>query len=281
MTQVKRTVDEAVNWEEISKSVEAVLGVTLSQLLSLLIIAVVAIILERLITRYLSRVARRARLAPNVVNSVILTCQLLILIGAAASVIRVGGLPTEWFVAFSALGGAALGFASTKTIGNFVAGLYLLVARPFGVGDYVRIGTVEGIVEEMAINYTKILTSGNNVVSISNLQIMDRDITNYLYKSSARDGLYCYTFEIGFDHSVPTAKLEELFNDVFEKFKDKLAQKPSFTLARSGGFERVYLVYLYIRNPEDIFVLRPQIAEEVLKRWDEERKKGMSSSQSA
>jgi small-conductance mechanosensitive channel len=253
---------------------ESVLGVTLSQLLSFIIIAAVAIGLEMVITRYLSRVGRRARLAPNVANSLILTSRLLILVVAVASVIRVGGLPTEWFVAFSALGGAAVGFASTKTIGNFIAGFYLLAARPFRVGDYVRIGTVEGIVQEMATNYTRVLTIGNNVVSISNLQIMDRDITNYLYESGGRNGLYCYTFEIGFDHSLSTATIEEVFNEVFKQCTDKFPRKPSYMLVRSDAFGRVYMIYLYVKNPEDIFVLRPQIAEEVFKLWDLKRTKG-------
>jgi small-conductance mechanosensitive channel len=260
-------------WDETSRYLENALGIALSQLLSLIIIAAVAIGLERVITRYQNRVARRAHLAPNVANSLTLTSRLLILVGAIASTVRVGGLPTEWFVAFSALGGAAVGFASTKTIGNFIAGLYLLAARPFRVGDYVRIGTVEGIVQEMAINYTKILTMGNNLVSISNLQIMDRDITNYLYERDGRDGLYCYTFEIGFDHSVPTDKIEKIFNEVFEQHADKFPQKPSYMLVRSGGFDRVYMVYLYVKRPEDIFALRPRIAEEVFKRWDKERAK--------
>jgi small-conductance mechanosensitive channel len=250
---------------------QSILGINLSQLVSLLVIVAVAIILERFITRYLRRVAKRARLAPNVVNSSALTFRLLILIGAIAAAVRVGGLPTEWFVTFSALGGAAVGFASTKTIGNFVAGLYLLAARPFRVGDYVRVGTVEGIVMEMAINYTKILTIGNNVVSISNLQIMDRDITNYQYEGDKHEEYYCYTFEVGFDHSVSTEKIEEVFAEVFQQYDDKMPQKPSYMLVRSGGFDRVYLIYLYVKRPEDIFTLKPQIAEEVFKLWDKER----------
>ena len=44
-------------------------------------------------------------------------------------------------------------------------------------------------------------------------------------------------------------------------------------LVRSSAFERVYMVYLYVEHPEDIFILRPQIAEAVFKRWDIERNK--------
>jgi small-conductance mechanosensitive channel len=248
-------------------------GIEWATYLSIIIIIVVAVILERLVTRYLRRFARRTHLSPNVANGLTLAFRLLILIGAIASLIRLGGLPAEWFVALSALGGAAVGFASTQTLGNFIAGIYLLTTRPFKVGDCVRIGTVEGIVQEITINYTKILTIGYNVVSISNLQVMSRDITNFLYESERHHTLYCYTFEIGFDHSVSTEKIAEILNEVFERFKSLLPKKLSYMLVRSGAFERVYLIYLYVEHPEDVFVYRPQIAEEVFKRWDRERAK--------
>lgn len=249
------------------------LGVKLSTILFIAVIVAVALILERIVTRYLRRFAKRAHLAPNVANGLILTFRLLILIGAVASLIRIGGLPSEWFVAFSALGGAAVGFASTRTIGNFIAGLYLLATRPFKVGDYVRIGTVEGIVQEITINYTKVLTIGNNVVSLSNLQVIDSAITNYSYESEEHINLCCYTFEMGFDHRVSTTKIAEIFNEVFERYNHMLPRKMSYMLVRSGGFERVYMIYLYVEHPQDIFVLRPLIVEEVFKRWDMERAK--------
>lgn len=241
-------------------------------LVSLAVIAVVAIILERIITRYLRRFARRTRLEPHVANNLILTFRLLILIGAAALMVRAGGLPTEWLVAVSALGGAAVGFASTKTIGNFIAGLYLLATRPFKVGDYVRLGIVEGVVQEVTINYTKILTVGNNAVSVSSLQVMDRDITNYLYEE-AKQPLCCYTFEIGFDRSVSANKIEEIFNEVFKQYIRMLPKKPNYMLTRSGAFERVYTVYLYVDDPASIFTFRTKMAEDLFKLWDKERAK--------
>jgi small-conductance mechanosensitive channel len=249
-------------------------GIDFSTIIGIIIIAAVAIILERLFTRYLSRFAKRAKLEPSVTNNLVLTFRILILISAVLAISRVGGLQPEWILSISAIGGAALGFASTKTIGNFIAGLFLLAARPFKVSDYVRIGTVEGIVQEITINYTKVLTMGNNTVSISNLQILDRDITNFTYESTKNLSLYCYTFEIGFDHSVSAEKIAEIFNEVFERHLHTLPRKPSYVLNRSTAIDRVYVVYLYVEHPEDIFTLRPQIAEDVFKRWDMERTKG-------
>jgi small-conductance mechanosensitive channel len=250
-----------------------VLGVDLYIIVTVVVIAVVALVMERLFTRYLSRFAKRAKLEPSAANNLVLTFRILILIGAVLAISRVGGLQPEWIISFSAIGGAALGFASTKTLGNFIAGLFLLAARPFRVGDYVRIGTVEGIVQEITINYTKVLTISKNIVSISNLQILDRDITNFAHQGGKDLSLYCYTFEIGFDHRVPTQKITEIFTEVFERHLHTLPKKPEYMLVRSAAFDRVYLIYLYVEHPEDIFTLRPQIAEEVFKRWDMQRAK--------
>src|SRR3990172_692830 len=246
-------------------------GIYFGTVLSVLVIATVALAIERLFTTYLSRLAKRAKLERNATNNLVLTFRILILIGAVLAISRIGGLEPEWILSISAIAGAALGFASQKTLGNFLAGLFLLAARPFKVGDYVRLGTVEGVVQEVTINYTKVLTIGNNTVSISNLQILDRDVTNYVLESRRNFSLYCYTFEIGFDHTVSTDKLATIFAEVFERFVHTLPKPPYATLTRSDAFTRVYTVYLYVEHPEDVFSLKPQISEEVFERWDIER----------
>jgi small-conductance mechanosensitive channel len=248
-------------------------SIPLTTIIDIIVIAIITVTLERLLSRYLSHFAKRIKLEPSTGNNLVLTFRILILIFAVLAISSLGGVQAEWLLSVSAIGGAAVGFASQKTLGNFIAGLFLLAAHPFKVGDYVKIGTVEGIVQEITMNYTKVLTSGNNIVSVTNLQILDRDITNYRYESSKNNYLYCYTFEIGFDHSISTEKLNQLFNHIFDSYSRVLPRKPAFILVRSGAIDRVYLIYLYVDKPQDIFTLRPRIADELFQRWDEERAK--------
>ncbi|MHA1977670.1 MAG: mechanosensitive ion channel family protein [Candidatus Hodarchaeales archaeon] len=86
----------------------------------------------------------------------------------------------ELFVGAAALLGTAIGFASSSTIGNFISGLYLLVTNPFSVGDYVILPNlkVEGIVEEISINYTNILTPEGVHVLITNQKLLGTIIKN-------------------------------------------------------------------------------------------------------
>lgn len=228
---------------------------------------IVAVILERLVTRYLRRFSKQKELPPDVGNGLVLLFRFLIILGAVIAILRVGGLPTEWFVAFSALGGTAIGFASTRTVGNLIAGFYLLIARPFGVRDYIRLGNVEGIVEEITINYTKIRTPDGTTVSISNQRILDQDIINYRVKSG-KHPLYCYSFELNFPHSLATDKLEEIFDRVIERYKERLPRKPEYGMTKLTRLERYYMFYLYVKSPRDIFTIQPEFLREITEAWD-------------
>jgi len=236
-------------------------------------IVVVAIILERFIARYLKQVSKRKAWPPHVTNGLVLISRLLIILGAVVMVMRIGGVPPDWLVAYSALGGAAIGFASTRTLGNFIAGLFIFITRPFQVNDYVRVDNVEGIVEEITFNYTKILTRSNTSVSISNLKILDQNIVNYKSRGG-KSALYCYTVELAFDHSLTTSQLEKTFNEVIERFAKRLARKPEYVQLRIGAFDRGYAFYLYVRKPQDIFTVHPAFVKEITEAWERERARG-------
>lgn len=234
------------------------------------IVSVVAIVLERTSTRYLKRISKRMEWPPHLVNGFLLIFRLLIFLGALAMLMRIGGVPPDWLVAYTALGGAAIGFASTRTLGNFFAGLFVFVTRPFQVNDYVRVDDLEGIVEEITFNYTKILTSNSNLIFISNLSILDKNIVNYRY-SYGKSTLYCYPIVLSFDHSISTNRLEKIFSMVADQYAKTLPRKPEYFQLRIEATGRVYSFSLYVKEPKDIFSLRSAIVKEITEEWDNAR----------
>jgi len=239
----------------------------LTAVICVIIVAIVAAVLELLVTRWLRRFIKRTDVPPDVGNGLILTGRLVILIGAIVALLSIGGVPSDILVSFSALGGAAVGFASTRTIGNLIAGLFILVTRPFRVGDYVRIDGIEGIVQEITLNYAKILTPTNTMASISTLRILDRDIINYRFRGG-ESKLYCYGFELTFDHRLATEKVEEILDKVIESYTEKLPRKPEYQPTRMTSFARHYMFYIYVEDPRDIFTLQPQLIREIVQTWD-------------
>jgi len=235
-----------------------------------IVIATVAAVIERIITRWLRKIIKRTEMPSEVSNGLILTGRLIILVGAVVALLYVGGVHADILVSLSALGGAAVGFAATRTIGNVIAGLFLLVTRPFRVGDYVRIDSIEGIVQELTLNYAKILTPSNTMISISTQRILDRDITNYRLVRE-KSNLFCYGFELSFDHRLSAEKLEELLDSAIERYEEKLPRKPKYQLTKLTSSARHYMFYFYVEDPRDIFVIQPQIVREITQAWDQTR----------
>lgn len=81
-------------------------------------------------------------------------------------------------LASSALLGLIIGFASQRTLGNFVAGIMIALTQPLRIGDSVEIGGVEGEVEEIGLIYTFIRTRENDRLVIPNEKLASDTIRN-------------------------------------------------------------------------------------------------------
>ena len=81
------------------------------------------------------------------------------------------GVETTSFAALIAGMGVAIGAAWAGLLANFAAGAFLVVLRPFKVGDYVKAGGLEGTVKEIGLFATTILTPDNVSSFVGNNKI--------------------------------------------------------------------------------------------------------------
>lgn len=89
-------------------------------------------------------------------------------------------------LASSAILGLIVGFASQRTLGNFVAGLTIAITQPLRLGDWVEIGGVGGSVEEIGLMYTFIRTEDNARLVIPNEKLASDTIRNSTIRSPAK-----------------------------------------------------------------------------------------------
>jgi small-conductance mechanosensitive channel len=100
------------------------------------------------------------------------------------------GINVMPFVAGAGVFGLATGFAAKDTLSNLIAGVLLIIDRPFEIGDRIEIWTAPsgsatwGDVIDIGIRATRIKTTDNIVIIIPNNEIMKRDIINYTIISS-------------------------------------------------------------------------------------------------
>jgi small conductance mechanosensitive channel len=89
------------------------------------------------------------------------------------------GIQTTSFAAMLAGAGVAIGAAWSGMLGNFAAGAFMLVLRPFKVGDFVGIGGIVGTVKELGLFATTLVTPDNVVTLVGNGRVFSETIYNY------------------------------------------------------------------------------------------------------
>ena len=91
--------------------------------------------------------------------------------------------------------GIVIGLAARQTLGSLIAGFVLMFARPFEIGDWVKIGDRDGIVTEISIVNTRIQTFDGEYVMVPNDNVGSSEIVNRTRKGRLR-----IKVEVGVDY---------------------------------------------------------------------------------
>ena len=112
------------------------------------------------------------RYAHSVVS---VTLNILLVIGILGNF----GIQTTSFAALSATAGVAIGAAWAGLLSNFAAGIFIIVLRPFKVGDTITAVGITGTVKEIGLFSSTLYTSDNIATIIGNTKILGDNIQNY------------------------------------------------------------------------------------------------------
>jgi small-conductance mechanosensitive channel len=145
-----------------------------------LAVLVLTAIVARLIDRRMAKrelapeVATRYRVLRRSVTAAVFFVGILSALLVIPQVRAVAG----GLLASSAVVGIVIGFASQRTIGNFVAGLLIAFTQPIRLGDRVEIDDLAGNVEEIGLTYTFIRTDEGSRLVIPNEKLASDTIIN-------------------------------------------------------------------------------------------------------
>jgi len=134
-------------------------------------------------------------------------------------------------LASSAILGLIIGFASQRTLGNFVAGLMIATTQPLRLGDWVEVGGVAGAVEEIGLMYTFIRTEDNARLVIPNEKLASDTIRNSTIRSAAKYAEVTVQVPLTADlRSLVEALRNEVPGERDEVFVSSLEGSPALTV---------------------------------------------------
>jgi small conductance mechanosensitive channel len=120
-------------------------------------------------------------------------------------------------LASSAVLGIVVGFASQRTLGNFVAGLLIAFTQPVRLGDDVVVENTEGVVEEIGLIYTFVRTENGDRLVVPNEKLASDTIRNATIRSREKVAEITLQVPLGQDLSAVVERLRLLADnaDVF------------------------------------------------------------------
>ena len=129
----------------------------------------------RLLTRTLTRRGVDSTLVSYVRSSLTATLNIVLIV----AILGFFGVETTTFAALFAAVGVAIGMAWSGLLSNFAAGVFLVLLRPFRVGDFITAGGTTGTVTEVGLFATTINTPDNVKTVVGNNKIFSDNVQNF------------------------------------------------------------------------------------------------------
>jgi small conductance mechanosensitive channel len=161
--------------------------------------------------------------------------------------------------------GFVVGFALQDTLGNFAAGMMILIYRPFDVGDMIEAAGVFGKVSAMSMVSTTILTIDNQTLVLPNGKIWGDVIKNVTDQRQRRVDM---TFGISYHDDIP--KAEKVFEGILAEHPKVLDDpEPFVRLHKLGDSSVDFIVRPWVKT-DDYWDVYWDVTREVKLRLDRE-----------
>lgn len=157
-----------------------------------------------------------AGLAAMVLPVVSLVARIGIVVAGLMVVLRLFDLDVATVLAGLGIGGVAVALAAQDTLKSFFGSLTLIADRTFVVGDLVRIGDNEGVVESVGLRSTRIRGGDDSLLTVPNSQLSTMHLVNFGARRYRR-----YLTTLAIEYGTPTETLLEFRDGILEILRDQ------------------------------------------------------------
>jgi len=197
---------------------------------------------------------RKKKELPNITRDLILlTCYaiLLVIVLRFKSNINLTGILTT-----SAVLTVVVGFAAQTTLSSLISGLILQIERPFGIGDWIKLGENQGRVVGITWKSTRLLTREKILVYIPNAEITNKSFFNY----SRPNRTLVARVHIGIEYGAPPNTVKDVIIQVLNHHPQVLKiPPPDIYLKEFGDFAITYEIRFCHNN----FANEPKIKSDI------------------
>ena len=177
------------------------------------LVLLVMLLATRLTIKGVERGMRRARIDHTVERLISNLLRVSLVTAAILLALTVAGISVGALLAGVGLAGLALAFALQNILENFVAGLLILIRRPFRRGDQITSNEFSGVVMDIDLRVTRLRVFDGEEVMIPNATVFTEPITN-LTRLGSRRTQVIVGIDYRDDHNAVQALLLDAVADV-------------------------------------------------------------------
>lgn len=182
--------------------------------------------------------------------------KVLVVVLGVATIAQESGLPVGSVLAGAGLVGLTVSLAAQDTASNLFSGLVILLERPFVLGDWIKVGDVEGEVVDISFRSTKIRALDNSVNVLTNSNVCSSTINNATQRTKR-----LYSFTLSVPYSTTRAQLEALMADLTAMLRNSeytYEDSVNVKLTKFSSASIDIAVSAYLRTPDTMRSLEMQ-----------------------
>jgi small conductance mechanosensitive channel len=169
------------------------------------------------------------------------------------------GVQTSSFVAVIGAMGLAIGLALQGSLSNFAGGFLIILFKPYEVGEFVQLEGYSGVVKEIQIFNTVLLTGDGQLITIPNGQTSNHVTVNF-----SRYGMRRVDIELPFPIEADVQSIREIILDYVKRDQRVLSEPaPWCVVSKLGPGDLTLTVSLHVK-PQDYWQISVDIRESLI-----------------
>ena len=184
---------------------------------------------------------------------------------AGMLILSIINIPISSLLAGAGIVGVALGFGAQNLVKDIINGFFVLFEDQFGVGDYVKIAGVEGIVEEIGLRTTTLRSFSGEINILPNSQI--ERVTNYSV------GNMRVMIDVGVDYKESPKRiiniLDELCDEISQEKNKIITEGPDVLGVQDFASSSMVIRIWAMVRPMEQWQIERFIRKRIKERFDE------------
>lgn len=252
--------------ENVLKNLTSSASDFLIDLLVALVVLLIGFRIIRFIEKSLKKESKLSKIDQSVKGFVVSFISIALKILLFVIILTIVGVPAATLVTVIGSCGVAIGLAMQGGLSNIAGGLMLLIFKPFKVGDYIAVDSLEGTVKSITMFYTTITSGDNKMIQLPNGNLSNSNIVNY---SSCKTRRVDLNISASYDSDIK--KVKDVINKIINEHELILKDEDIVVRLKEHGDSALIFVVRVWTKSEDYWNVYYDLVEQIRESFDKNK----------